>query len=78
MGELSSNSFLKWGNHHEALISLLDNLQEREKFVDVTLAAEGQFINAHKLVLSASSKYFEVTQISNHMKVESYIIYTKI
>ncbi len=61
MGELSSTTFLKWGNHHGALVSLLDNLLEREELVDVTLAAEGQFIHAHKLVLAASSKYFEVT-----------------
>ena len=28
--------------------------------LDVTLAAEGRFIKAHKVILAASSKYFEV------------------
>jgi len=55
-----SNTCFKWDNHHGALVSLLDGLLQRERLVDVTLAAEGQFINVHQLVLFASSKYFEV------------------
>jgi BTB/POZ domain len=32
------------------------------KMTDVTLMVEGQMIEAHKLILAASSKYFEVTK----------------
>ena len=33
--------------------------------VDVTLVAEGQFIEVHRLVLCACSKYFEVNILYN-------------
>lgn len=52
---------LKWNNHHSTLVDILDRLLEREKLVDVTLAADGQCINVHKFVLYACSQYFEVT-----------------
>ena len=51
---------LRWKNHHNALVTYLNNLLQRESFVDVILAAEGQFIKVHRLVLCASSQYFEV------------------
>jgi len=51
---------LKWNNHHSVLVSVLDALLEQEKLVDVTLAAECQFLNVHRLVLFACSQYFEV------------------
>lgn len=52
--------FLRWKSHHNALVSVLDTLMTTEKYVDVTLAAEGRFINVHRLVMIASSPYFEV------------------
>lgn len=36
------------------------NLLNKEKFVDVTLVADGRFMQAHQLVLAASSSFFEV------------------
>ena len=51
---------LRWRNHHNALVAVLDNLFQKESFVDVILAAEGQFIKVHRIVLSACSQYFEV------------------
>ncbi|XP_046654573.1 uncharacterized protein LOC124348411 isoform X1 [Daphnia pulicaria] len=50
---------LRWNNHHNTLISVLDTLLMKERLVDVTLAAEGQFINVHRIVLFACSQYFE-------------------
>ncbi|XP_057378414.1 protein tramtrack, beta isoform-like isoform X2 [Daphnia carinata] len=50
---------LRWNNHHNTLISVLDSLLMKERLVDVTLAAEGQFINVHRIVLFACSQYFE-------------------
>lgn len=41
-------------------MTILHNLMKREFLVDVTLAAEGKFIEAHKLVLCTCSDYFQV------------------
>ena len=51
---------LRWNNHHNTLVTVLDKLLQRETFVDVILAAEGQFIKVHRIVLCACSQYFEV------------------
>ena len=51
---------LKWNNHRDALVSLLYSQLESKKMVDVTIAAEGKFLNVHRLLLCASSTYFEV------------------
>ena len=51
---------LRWNNHHNVLVTVLDKLLEKESLVDVTLASEGQFLRVHRLVLCACSQYFEV------------------
>lgn len=48
---------VKWSNHHGTLISVLETLFNDETYVDCTLAAEGQEISAHKVVLSACSPF---------------------
>ncbi|XP_032795384.1 longitudinals lacking protein, isoforms A/B/D/L isoform X1 [Daphnia magna] len=50
---------LQWHQHHNTLVSLLDALWERQELVDVTLAADGQYINVHRIVLCACSKFFQ-------------------
>ncbi|CAB0003585.1 unnamed protein product [Nesidiocoris tenuis] len=50
---------LRWNNHQCTLISVFDNLLESGTLVDCTLAAEGQYLKAHKVVLSACSPFFE-------------------
>jgi len=49
---------LKWNNHRATLFSVFDTLLEEESLVDVTLSAEGQFLRAHRVILSACSPYF--------------------
>jgi len=49
---------LKWNNHRTTIISVMDTLLEEESLVDVTLSADGQFIRAHRVILSACSPYF--------------------
>ncbi|XP_054736486.1 longitudinals lacking protein isoform X6 [Anastrepha obliqua] len=49
---------LRWNNHQSTLISVFDTLLENQTLVDCTLAAEGQFLKAHKVVLSACSPFF--------------------
>lgn len=51
---------LRWNNHQPNFISVFSALLHNENLVDVTLAAEGNQLQAHKVVLSACSTYFEV------------------
>ncbi|XP_014220856.1 protein jim lovell isoform X2 [Trichogramma pretiosum] len=50
---------LRWNNHQNNMLSVFDQLLHDESFVDVTLGVEGQFLKAHKMVLSACSPYFQ-------------------
>jgi len=50
---------LRWNNHHNTLVSVMDSLLKREALVDVVLAAEGRFLKVHRLVLFACSQYFQ-------------------
>ncbi|KAL1130930.1 hypothetical protein AAG570_012171 [Ranatra chinensis] len=50
---------LRWNNHQPNFISVFTNLLNNESLVDVTLAAEGKQLKAHKVVLSACSTYFQ-------------------
>lgn len=46
-------------NHESKMVRKIANLFENEALTDVTLSCEGQMINAHKLILSTSSSYFQ-------------------
>ncbi|KAL3280150.1 hypothetical protein HHI36_017650 [Cryptolaemus montrouzieri] len=50
---------LCWNNFHSNLSSGFQALYKEEDLVDVTLAAEGKYIKAHKTVLSICSPYFK-------------------
>lgn len=49
---------LVWNSFPRNLSSGLYTLLTDEQLVDVTLAAEGQILRAHKLILSVCSPYF--------------------
>lgn len=51
---------LRWNNHQPNFISVFSSLLNNQSLVDVTLAAEGKHLQAHKVVLSACSSYFQV------------------
>lgn len=57
---------LRWNNHQSTLVAVFDTLLENGTLVDCTLAAEGKYLNAHKVVLSACSPYFEVSMIVSY------------
>ena len=61
MGGTEQQYCLKWNNHRSTLFSVFDNLLEEESLVDVTLSADGEFIRAHRVILSACSPYFRVS-----------------
>ncbi|XP_022904911.1 uncharacterized protein [Onthophagus taurus] len=50
---------LCWNNFHNNLSSGFHTLLRDEDLVDVTLAAEGKYLKAHKTVLSVCSPYFK-------------------
>ncbi|XP_067644782.1 longitudinals lacking protein, isoforms N/O/W/X/Y [Eurosta solidaginis] len=56
---------LRWNNHQPNFISVCSSLLHNGTLVDVTLAAEGRQLQAHKIVLSACSSYFQTLFTSN-------------
>lgn len=52
---------LRWNNHQSTLVQVIDSLLSSGVLVDCTLAAEGQYLHAHKVVLCACSPYLEVS-----------------
>ncbi|XP_039284515.1 longitudinals lacking protein, isoforms A/B/D/L isoform X16 [Nilaparvata lugens] len=59
---------LRWNNHQSTLIQVFDTLLASEQLVDCTLAAEGQYLKAHKVVLSACSPYLELLLAQHYEK----------
>ncbi|XP_059482500.1 protein bric-a-brac 1-like isoform X1 [Neocloeon triangulifer] len=59
---------LRWNNHQPNFVTVFSSLLHSQVLTDVTLAADGQQIEAHKLVLSACSTYFQAlfTSYSGH------------
>ena len=57
---MSEKICLKWNDYQENIISAFGNLREDNDFADVTLACEdGQQVEAHKVILAASSPFFQ-------------------
>ncbi|CAG4941849.1 unnamed protein product [Colias eurytheme] len=50
---------LRWNDFHANLAQSFQALLDGEDLVDVTLAAGGQYVHAHKLILSVCSPYFK-------------------
>ncbi|XP_035204485.1 transcription factor GAGA-like [Stegodyphus dumicola] len=63
-----SHFCFKLKNHASSTLNVLENLRSMENFVDVTLACEGQLIKAHKVILSAGSKFFHNLFTTNPCK----------
>lgn len=57
--EISQQYCVRWNSHLCSLSTAFPQLLDQEKFVDVTLACEGQQIHCHKVVLAACSQYFD-------------------
>jgi len=56
---------LHWKNHSPNFVTVFTQLLNSESLVDVTLAADGKQIQAHRVVLSACSSYFKELFISH-------------
>ncbi|RXG55012.1 Broad-complex core protein isoform 6 [Armadillidium vulgare] len=64
---------LRWNNFHSSLVSALDGFKNDLDFVDVTLACEGQFLKAHKMLLSACSVFFR-----DLLKANPYMLFSEV
>jgi len=60
---------LRWTSHQGTILSVFDALLSSESMVDVTLACDGHYIRAHKIILSACSPYFQVKLIILKLRV---------
>ena len=58
---MSEKLCLKWNDFQDNIKSAFGNLREDTDFADVTLACEdGQQVEAHKVILAASSPLFQI------------------
>ena len=59
--KMSEKIWLKWKDFKENIKSAFGNLREENNFSDVTLVCEdGQKVEAHKVILAASSPFFQM------------------
>ena len=67
---------LKWNDFQDNISSSFSNLRDNTNLSDVTLISEdGQYMEAHKIILSASSPFF--MNILNTSKHPNPLIYLK-
>ena len=66
---------VKWDKHERNISAAFQSLRHDEHLCDVTLACEGRQFQAHKVVLSAGSSFFE--QVLKTHKHPSPLIYLK-
>ena len=59
MDPLSQVFSLRWTHHQSNMLTVFEKLLASEAFTDVTLACDGGSIKCHKIVLAASSDYFQ-------------------
>ena len=57
---MSEQICLQWNDFKENITSAFENLKKDDDFTDVTLACEdGEQVEAHKVILAASSPFFK-------------------
>ena len=75
---MSEKLCVQWNDFQENVNSEFRNLREDKEFTDVTLACEdGQQIEAHKVILAASSPFFQNLLNKNAKKHHHPLIYMK-
>ena len=75
---MSEKLCLKWNDFLENVNTAFGDLRQDKDFTDVTLACEdGQQIEAHKVVLAASSPFFQNLLNKNKKKHHHPLVYMK-
>ncbi|XP_067000729.2 uncharacterized protein [Anabrus simplex] len=59
---------LRWNNHTNNILQVFLEQLTSENLVDVTLSCQGQFLKAHKMILSACSPYFQELFRQHHVQ----------
>ncbi|KAL1138433.1 hypothetical protein AAG570_008497 [Ranatra chinensis] len=54
---------VRWRHHEVGLLGFLRQMLSSEAFVDVTLCCQNRKLNAHRILLSASSPYLQVSYL---------------
>jgi len=49
---------LRWNNHQQNFVAVVEDLWRQDTFTDVILCSEGRVFPAHRVILSACSPYF--------------------
>ena len=62
---LSQVFSLRWTQHQANMFAVFERLLHTEAFTDVTLACDGGSLKCHKIVLAASSDYFQKLFMEN-------------
>lgn len=66
--DVSQQYCVRWNSHLCSLSTAFPQLLDEQRFVDVTLACQGQQIHCHKVVLAACSQYFDTLLAENPCK----------
>ena len=75
---MSEKLCLKWNDFQENINTAFGSLRQDKDFTDVTLACEdGQQIEAHKVILAASSPFFQNLLNKNTKKHHHPLVYMK-
>ena len=63
---MSEKLCLQWNDFQENIKGAFENMRENNDFADVTLVCEdGQQVEAHKVILAASSPFFQMLLVRN-------------
>ena len=71
------NYVLRWDLHEENRTNFLSKLWRNDEFLDVTIVCEDGQIDAHKLILSASSPSFHKILLRNQYNVGRPLLYLR-
>ena len=75
---MSEKLCLKWNDFQENVNTAFGSLRQDKDFTDVTLACgDGQQIEAHKVILAASSPFFQNLLNKNTKKQHHPLVYMK-
>ena len=74
MGE---NFLMRWELHDENRSASLNDLWKNERFLDVTIVCDDDQIEAHKLMLSAASPFFQKILLRSENHVGRPLLYLK-
>merc|ERR1711915_687704 len=74
---MEENFLMRWELHDENRSASLNDLWKNERFLDVTIVCDDDQIDAHKLMLSAASPFFQKILLRSEHHVGRPLLYLK-